>query len=341
MHKPTTVNWEILSITRFILAFIVVAGHLSSKVDNQFLKTFNYLGSFEAILGFLLISGLSIGKSISRNKENYFKRRIQRIYPVYLASLTFGFFVYYTPITLTYIGYLLFNFVFLNQVFTSSSLVGPAWTLALEVWLYALAPLFLKCNLRLLLTMVYVSFIAYCAYTCGRTLYHFDYYSGTMYGINLLLLSFIWIAGFALAIFPDQKRLISINILLIFFAHWGLTILIQSVFRWKHHELDLLLKVDLIQFIGKTICLTWVYSVVILNHKFKAVTGKIKTTFTILGNISYPLYLIHSASFDLLMKFNIDNAPLMVFFALALAYLFYLGFDSYSKKREKKVTLAV
>jgi peptidoglycan/LPS O-acetylase OafA/YrhL len=83
------VNWEILSLTRFLLALIVMIGHLQEFSSLAFLKWYTYLGSFEAILGFLLISGLSIGKSISKNRNNYFKRRIQRIYPVYFVSIIF------------------------------------------------------------------------------------------------------------------------------------------------------------------------------------------------------------------------------------------------------------
>ena len=85
--SSTKFNWELLSITRFMLAFIVMAVHLGNADHTRFLNWASAFGGFESVLGFLLISGFSIGKSISKNKESYFKRRVARIYPVYLASL--------------------------------------------------------------------------------------------------------------------------------------------------------------------------------------------------------------------------------------------------------------
>jgi hypothetical protein len=61
-------NWEILSFTRFLLAFIVMAGHLAEFADIGFLSWYTLLGSFEAIFGFLLISGLSIGNQLLKIK---------------------------------------------------------------------------------------------------------------------------------------------------------------------------------------------------------------------------------------------------------------------------------
>ncbi len=198
------VNWSALSLSRFLLAFVVLVDHLQNFSDIGYLKYYSYLGSFEAILGFLLISGYSIGISISKNQKNYIIRRIKRIYPVYLVSIVYQLLVIGFPNTNSAFT-LILNLLFLNQVFINWSFVGPAWTLATEVWLYITAPFLLKLRQKHVYCLILGSFICYLIYTCGRTLFHWDYYAATNYGINIVLLSFIWIAGFSLAIFPKKK----------------------------------------------------------------------------------------------------------------------------------------
>ena len=134
-----------------MLAFIVMAVHLNNTDHTHFLTWASYFGGFEAVLGFLLISGFSIGKSISKNKQSYFKRRIARIYPVYLASLATALLVSFSGLNLSVLPILGLNLIFAIQIFTLNSFGLPTWTLALEVWLYAIAPLLLKLNYKQLL----------------------------------------------------------------------------------------------------------------------------------------------------------------------------------------------
>jgi peptidoglycan/LPS O-acetylase OafA/YrhL len=294
-------------------------------------------GAFEAIFGFLLISGLSIGKSIAKNKESYFKRRANRIYPVYIASILFQWAVIQpTSVDLLFIGVLLLNVLFLNQILTNISFVEPAWTLAVEVWLYCLAPWFLKLSFKQVFVIIYTSVICYVAFTCGRTLFNWNYYSGIGYGLNILFLAFVWVIGFALAVFPEKRRFIILNIALIFILHIGLSASIQAAYRYKHNEVSMFIGSDLIGFAFKSLCLLMVYLVVVYNHRFPTFTTFTKKTFTLLGNISYPLYLTHITSFVLLKKWNISNSTGMIVFSLGVSYIIYILFDSYSKKREVK-----
>lgn len=326
-------NWEVLSLTRFLLALIVMIEHLQAYAAIGYLKWYGNLGAFEAILGFLLISGFSIGKSISKNKKNYFKRRIQRIYPVYLASIFFQIIVVWNIEIVQSLFIILLNLLFLNHILTDTSFVGPAWTLAAEVWLYSFAPLFLKLNKKALYTLIFLSFSCYVIYTCGRTLFHWNYYSRTNCGINLILLAFIWVAGFALAIFPNDKKHTSIVVALLFFGHLALTIGIQILFRIKNHQIGEIINTDAAYFIGNSCCLAFVYFVVIFNHKipsFKPFTNKV---LNLLGNISYPLYLTHRTTFHLLSKAKINNVMVLILSALIISTIIYFIFDFYSKKR--------
>jgi peptidoglycan/LPS O-acetylase OafA/YrhL len=330
------INWEVLSLTRFLLALIVLIGHLEEYSQIGYLKWYSNFGPFEAILGFLLISGLSIGKSISKDKTNYFKRRFQRIYPVYAASIFLQVIVDWLTLNASAIFIILLNLTFLNQIFTDTSFVVPAWTLATEVWLYALAPLFLKSSKRTLYILITASFTCYLFYTCGRTLFDWYYYSGTKYGINVILLAYIWIAGFVLSIFPNDIRRNKILVALLFIGHIGITVLIQVAFRIKNHQYGEIINVDLPPFIGKSCCLAFVYFVVLYNQKIRAFKPFANKVFNLLGNISYPLYLSHIAIFQLLKKFQISNVFVLITSALLVSYLIYYIFDFYSKKRVVK-----
>ncbi|OKS85162.1 acyltransferase family protein [Mucilaginibacter polytrichastri] len=326
-------NWEFLSLTRFLLAFIVLSGHLKVYTDIGLLNWYTKFGSFEAIFGFLLISGFSIGKSIQKNKKSYFLRRAERIYPVYIASIILLLITIPPNFSGSFIIVLLINLVFMNQVLIGTSLVGPAWSLALEVWLYAFAPLLLKASYKLLIYLIATSFICYCGYTLGRTLFHWPYYSGTKFGINLILLSFIWIAGFGLATHQSQIKLFSKVIASIFILHILLTVTIQLLFRLKHHKFHEFIATDVVIYVFASLCLLGVFYIVVLNHRLPALSINTKKLFHLLGNISYPLYLIHCSVFDFLKKLNILNVPLMIIISLAASYIIYYIFDFYSRRR--------
>ena len=327
------INWEVLSLTRFLLALIVMIGHLEEYSQIGYFKWVTYFGSFEAILGFLLISGISIGKSISKDQTNYFKRRFQRIYPVYAASILFQVVVAWATMNAGVIFFILLNLLFLNQIFTDTSFVQPAWTLATEVWLYALAPVFLKSSKKTLYTLIIASFVCYTIYTCGRTIFNWNYYAGTKYGINLVLLAYIWIAGFALAIFPNYRKQHKLMIALLLIGHIGLTILMQVGYRIKNDQWSEIVSTDLLPFIGKTCCLLFVYYVVMFNHKIPSFKPFANKVFNLLGNISYPLYLTHLTTFQLLHKNQFSNVYVMITSGLLFSFLIYYIFDFYSKKR--------
>ncbi len=82
------VNWPVLALARFVLAFIVVSAHAVNYTSAPGpLGLVGHFNPFNAVMGFLLISGLSIGKSILSVREGFFIRRVKRIYPVYMASI--------------------------------------------------------------------------------------------------------------------------------------------------------------------------------------------------------------------------------------------------------------
>ncbi len=330
----STVNWPALAFTRFVLAFIVVAAHILTYANDPGpLIWISRFKAFNAILGFLLISGFSIGKSIVRDKDGYLLRRAQRIYPVYLAALLLTTLINPPQLSTEFALTLIINTLFLNQLLTSTSYVGPAWTLALEVWLYLLAPYFLKMTYRQLITLVVLSFFSYSLYKCGRTLFDWPYYSGVGYGLNLILLAFTWLLGFMLATFTGKTRTTSILIIATFATHFLINTIIDSAYRVVHNQLDILFTQSSILFFFEFLCLLFIL-VAVLHYRntlyFSISTQKI---FTFLGNISYPLYLTHIASLDLSRKMHITNWLLLTTICLSVSCLVYWSFDFYSKKR--------
>ena len=328
--KMKSINWEALSLTRFLLALIVAVTHLKNYTDIGFLKWYGDFGAFEAILGFLLISGFSIGTSISKNKTNYFMRRLQRIYPVYLAAIIFQIIIVGIDLKTGSILSLFINLVFLNQVFAQSFVV-PAWTLATEVWLYCLAPGFLKMSKKYLYIIIFGSFLFYSLYTAGRTLYHWPYYSETLYGINLPLLAFIWVAGFFYAVHNNNKFIPRV-IAFLFAGHILLSVLIQVGFRIKNHAADLILS-DMVGYVLKAICVSFSYCMVIKCRSIPKPNIKLSHFFNLLGNISYPLYLTHATTYFMLERYGLTDKFLYIGIAMIISYCIYFIFDFYSKRK--------
>jgi peptidoglycan/LPS O-acetylase OafA/YrhL len=327
-------KWDILAGLRFVLALVVAAGHLSEYTDPGPFKAIAILGAFEAIMGFLVISGYSIGASLQKKPNGFFYRRMARIYPVYLASMVIVMFVSWSPLTPQQIVVLFVNVLFLNHILVDQSYIGPAWTLSLEVWLYALSPLLIKLRYKQLQWIAIGSFILYCAYTGGRTAFHWAYYSGTLYGINLPLLAFMWIAGFHLSKKGANQAQVHWLIAALMVGHIGLTFGIELLHSIKRHLLPAFYHDFVPDILARTGTLLLVYVVFRYGLSSLHLPKPIGTIFRFLGDISYPLYLVHSPAYIICAHFGLINCWILISAALLLSSLVYLTVDFYSKKRE-------
>lgn len=330
-------KWSVFAVLRFLLASIVAVNHMPDYVPIGAWAVIPMFGAFEAILGFLLISGYSIGASYRKEPSNFLWRRVKRIYPIYLAALAMIYVVHVvekTPFPPSWeLGA---NLLFLNQVVTSTSLVGPAWSLSLEFWLYSLTPLLFRLSDKALHRTILGSFAAYCLYTCGRTLFHWNYYSGTAFGLNLLLLSFVWLAGMKLARDPAESKRTLTLVGGLFAAHMALTAAIQGAFRIKNGALPVFFQVDLPELALRTttlVVVVWLFARVLRAEEAEVGRARPSSWMRILGDISYPLYLIHIPIF-IFMKRAGFTSPLVFFLAsMAGAALLYRVLDLYSQRR--------
>lgn len=329
-------KWSLLALMRFLLASIVAVNHLAEYADLGALKFVPRFGAFEAILGFLLISGYSIGESYSKNPTGFYKRRAYRLYPIYVAAMVLTFISTPTPLTLGFFATLGVNLLFLNQALVSTSYVGPAWSLALEAWLYALTPWLQRRQTRTLLGLVFGSLVCFTIHTCGRTLFHWPYYSGLGFGLNLLTLAFPWLCGFLLARERKNPRPMMLIVGIIFLFHLALAMAISLGYRYKNHQLGMFVPNDLggYGFKAATLAFVWFcFRFMLENQASPSVKSHVMR---FLGDVSYPLYVVHISVYVILAKFEFKNPYLMLLIAIGVAAAIYQSLDFYSRNRERK-----
>ncbi len=337
-------RWSLLAGLRFLFAMIVVCTHLGNcfSPGNRIVQWVSSFGSFEAILGFLLVSGYSVGSSCLKESEGFLKRRFLRIYPVYLFSIVFALGVDHWPLaqSLPSPKYTILNLFFLNQIFTTSSLVGPAWSLALEVWMYCLCPFLLVAQPRLLRVLCLGSFVCYAVYTLGRSAFHLPYYSGVGYGGNLLFLSFAWICGLRLADTRGDRAQALRDTTVYFALHILIQLSVAAVSQYRHHHSFLPSWHDFIAGIQHAITLL-IALLVFHNIGNGVAIGARSVALRFLGDISYPVYLLHFSWFALLVSFHVSNPAVLTCSVLFFSSIVYLILDRYSQKRHLKLSPAI
>lgn len=164
--KATRHNWALLGGLRFFLALIVLACHVAQHPAIHWnpLAPLEMFSGLAAVFAFFMVSGYSICHSIEEKPEGFYGRRIDRIYPVFFACYLLAL----VPLLLgslwpshalvappDSIWTLIVNAVPL-QGFLVEKLptIGPAWSLGVEVFFYALAPWFARCSNKALWRMI-------------------------------------------------------------------------------------------------------------------------------------------------------------------------------------------
>lgn len=331
-------KWSILAAVRFVLASVVAVNHLGEFAPLGILGFIPKFGAFESILGFLLISGYSISVSYTKQPDGFLLRRLKRLYPVYLAAMA----VAYVAILMENgsapsVANLALNALFLNQLFTSTSFVGPAWSLSLEFWLYCLAPTLMRTSPKWTRVLVFGSFGCYLIYTALRTLSHLPYYSGVGFGGNLILLSFAWVAGLRLAQLHDAPASAMRDIRWLFAGHIAIAAAIQFAYRVKHHSVPGFFTVDLLNYGMQSLNLIFVY--LVFARLVIAPRPAVERSWFLrfLGDVSYPLYLLHVPVYTLLRKAGLTIPIVYYLVAVVVSAIVYQALDFYSKKRHQKV----
>lgn len=302
LNKP---NWLLLGVVRFFLAFIVLTEHLGWFVDTQDpLLKFSKFSPLVAVLGFLVISGYSIAASYAAQKKGFYVRRALRIIPVYLISIAVSLLVfYYLPetelINTRQVAFPEFSVIFGNLFFMQGILVESleinpiVWTLMIEVFFYLITPILNGRN-KYFIHIILASSILF----AGQRYIGFQYFSQMLYGLNILYLAWAWLIGFW---FYHHRNLP------------GAMFFVSS------------LGVVVIAFNGFFTSVFWTISWVITcaavgyGHLLNMPLNKLPK---LLGDISYPMYLLHIPLFYYFSAFGLFDSGSYYFLIVVLCCLF-------------------
>jgi peptidoglycan/LPS O-acetylase OafA/YrhL len=269
---PKPAEWPVLAVVRFFMALAVVVYHLSVARTRESVPYLDQLGGLGCICGFLCISGYSIAHSVKSQPKGFYARRAWRIFPLYYVSLGLTLLPYWfaTPASAfrqpfpDYSTSQLVGSLFLLQCWVTQKIpiFGPSWTLAVEWWFYVLAPLFIRLPKTVLALIVFASM-----YFQGIALQR-GYFPVHNYewGIPAMMLLWAWLSGF---LFYTAKGWSSILLVLVGYY-------VMNRFNDLSHAAYLVAA----------------FAVVIAKG-LPRIPAIVARFFNYLGDLSYPLYLVH------------------------------------------------
>jgi peptidoglycan/LPS O-acetylase OafA/YrhL len=298
-------EWPTLAAVRFIMALAVVVYHLPVVGGRS--ATIPYLGELGGlgcICGFLVISGYSIGHSITTQPKGFFARRAWRIMPVYYTTMALAILPYQFATDATAFRYAFPHFtttelvgsVFFLQCFLTDKvpIFGPSWTLAVEWWLYMLAPLFVRLPSWLLTAIVVVSLVFQKE---GLEKHGYFPVHAFNWGIPLMMLLWAWLSGF---LFYRVRG-------------WSAFLLVFVGYYATSRFIDLSPNAFLLAAVA-----------VVVARSLPAMPRFMARFLNYLGDLSYPLYLVHVPLMAWVGRFTPWTDP-YAFIGLALAAAAFLN----------------
>lgn len=278
------------------------------------MQALSQFGSFSAVLGFFLISGYSIAHSYNRRPDGFFHRRIRRLAPAYLVAILVSLVPLWLLTTHRHHYYELWYgapsaFQFIANALCLQGTVAPAmsanlplWSLGAEVVYYALTPFFFRLRSRVLLGIVGVSALLYVMHSVPATHFGTDRYPGESYGISALCLVWAWLAGFLL---------------------------------WRHSKDDwprwlllglgaTLIGFDDTQNYHFSVAVYVAAALIVIHAGSIRVPVRLAPWLTYLGDLSFPLYLVHYPILMVLHPwFHVSTPAPLLFVPLAVAVLLH------------------
>lgn len=314
---------KMLAGFRFLLAWFIVCDHLAPFIVNPNkdflykLKVFTPLGE---VIALLLISGYLIGNSITKKNEEFYNRRLIRIYPLYflgvilslLPFLIFGSTVEVLngdpsvqPETGSVIGYLMFLQGFVVGPLSSNN---PLWPMSILAFAYLFTPFFNRLSSKVLLMIAGASASLYVILpnlyvkVYGEAL---PYYSYMRYGLPFYLFIWVWILGFIY--FREQDKT------------WAKALLIGS-------SLLLILSKNRTGLVAVAVYLVTCFLLILSPHI--KIPRFLSSILNYLGDIAFPFYLFHKTTFILTYSLlGIKNSITHMFLAVLVGMLFYHAVD--------------
>lgn len=288
IKQPNSVT-EVLSVLaglRFFFAMWVLFAHTYNFSPASRAMPVPSLSGLVAVLCFLVISGFSIRHSITKELAGYARRRFWRIFPVNVVSVTLAATAY------IFLGPNLFDgygtgypapsfwewsgCYLLLQTFLPVAIpvLFPAWSLAIEIVYYSLAPILLRQRLRIVMGLAVASgaFNLALPYTLSSYLFRETSL------LHALAFFWAWLIGWMAYGLPKDQRFAIFSI-----AIGGGLILWFPPF----YALDGVISVV-------STLLAWAGTVLVVVYRAKLpIKGRLSAVLIYLGELSFPLYLIH------------------------------------------------
>ncbi|WP_086930533.1 acyltransferase family protein [Agarilytica rhodophyticola] len=315
MYNSRSVNWPLLAGLRFFLAWIVMTAHVDFYAPGGIAAAFYMFGAKASVAAFLLISGFSIAASIESRPQGFILRRLLRIYPLYFASLLLTLFVQSfivstmdNPIFPADSWGKIIGNMFMTQMFFVKALVynGPFWSLSIEFFFYVLAPIFCFMKKRYLYILIAISGIVYILPNKPEA----SIFYIMLLKFNALKYLWIWLLGFCL--YKREPKLDFIGGILC------ITLLVLS--SNFTHKLNI-------------VTLGGTYLILLFSHYIK-IGDSAKNILNYLGDLSYPLYLMHFPLILLVVYgLNIKSEFILYSVIFLTTSLSIIIFDVYVKNK--------
>lgn len=320
--------WSITSALRFFFSIIVACCHLTWFLETPSIwLRLSAFDGFTAVVGFLLISGFSIARSLQRDKTGFYLRRMARIYPVYALTIAFGFILprifdgtlsapMRDAIAPTFSSTGLNLFFLQGFIAPYISTVPPVWTLSIEVLFYLFAPLFFTMRNQYLVGIVLASGTAFIA---TRWL-DLPYFSMMQWGLGAALLAWPWLLGFILGMQEQSK----FRRYLPYTVAFSFALLMTKSGGGRLWPISLALVFLAFRCEGSFI--------------EKNLHPRIQKISKFLGDLSYPIYLIHMPLFWCLCELNCPSiAAIFIFILLITSAAIHLFFERPVNQLIKKI----
>ena len=265
-------EWAALAGLRFLLAAGVLIGHVCMMFPVRCVLTL-LGGPSPFVLGFFVVSGYSIAASVGRHVD-YCKRRAIRILPVYYICLAIAVAAMYTW---PHHGHLpkrmlLVNILLLQGYFNIAPFYGfgQSWTLVCEVAYYAVAPVLNRLKVPLLLILAGASAAWYAHALTGPCSFYL-----LPAGLATGIMAWSWLIGFVY--YKHRTRRWAQWLLFLVFPLIGS--LAYRLYN-PHHILGRFLVLE-------------VAALTIAGGRYLRLSPTVAKVLNYLGDVSYPLYLVH------------------------------------------------
>lgn len=299
-------------IYRYILSFFVVIFHISPN--------FQCCSGIYAVFSFYMLSGylmtyivVNIYGFSLKGLKTFFLNRALRIYPSYICTVIFSIFAiiitsgytseFHSAIKLPSSFNMWFQNIFIFGLKDSQiRLVPPAWSLNVELIFYIFIALIFSRKksfscIWFTISAIYTGFLIY---------NHYDF-STRYYPIYAASLPFS--TGSLIFYYKEKLNFLSKNGLLLVSSLY-ITNSIFSNYIWEDATFEGLY----VSYILSAFILIY-----LLNIKTKQIPTKLKNFDKLLGNMSYPIFLVHWPIASIVSEFIFNyNKPNFIFVATCL-----------------------